>query len=179
MSDANATVSPLKTPGGRAAVALGATVLFAAVLMVALGDDAYLWIKSIHLIAVISWMAGMLYLPRLFVYHADLSTGSETSELFKVMERRLLQIIMTPAMVVTWVLGLWLAWQGSHYSEIWFHVKLLAVIGMTGVHGHFIKSAREFAEDRNTRSSRAWRMINEIPTVLMLVAVVVVIVKPF
>lgn len=175
----SSTPSFLGTPGGRAAVALGVTVAFAAVLMITLGDAAYLWIKAIHLIAVISWMAGMLYLPRIFVYHADAAAGSEVSETFKIMERRLLQIIMTPAMVVSWVLGLWLAWQGGHFTEGWFHVKLLAVVAMTAVHGHFIKSTRQFAADENTRSARAWRMINEIPTVLLLVAVVAAIVKPF
>ncbi len=96
--------------------------------MLLMGDEAYLWVKSVHVIAVISWMAGMLYLPRLFIYHCDAPAGSQQSETFKVMERRLLRLIMNPAMIVSWVLGVWLAWQAGFFTSGWFHVKLLAAL---------------------------------------------------
>ncbi|MEL6920208.1 MAG: CopD family protein [Pseudomonadota bacterium] len=128
---------------------------------------------------MIAWMAGMLYLPRLFVYHAGAEAGSEIAETFKVMERRLLKVIMNPAMIISWVLGLWLAWAGGHFSEVWFWLKFVAVIGMTAAHGSLAKSVRLFAEDRNVRTARQWRLLNEVPTLLMFAAVVLVIVKPF
>jgi putative membrane protein len=143
------------------------------------GPAAYLWIKAVHVIAVISWMAGMLYLPRLFIYHCDAAPGSETSETFKVMEGRLLRIIINPAMIGTWVLGLWLAWQGGHFAAGWMHAKLALVLGLSGVHGFFSASVRRFAEDRNTVDARTWRLWNEVPTVLMVGIVILVIVKPF
>lgn len=139
----------------------------------------YEWIKAIHVIAVISWMAGMLYLPRLFVYHCDAEVGSKQSETFKVMERRLLKAIINPAMVVTWVLGLYLAWSGGWYVSGWFHVKLMLVLVMSGVHGLFTRWVRDFAHDRNTRDQKFYRIINEVPTVLMIGIVIMVIVKPF
>lgn len=139
----------------------------------------YEWIKAIHVIAVISWMAGMLYLPRLFVYHCDAEVGSKQSETFKVMERRLLKAIINPAMVVTWVLGLYLAWSGGWYVSGWFHVKLMLVLVMSGVHGLFTRWVRDFAHDRNTREQKFYRIINEVPTVLMIGIVIMVIVKPF
>ena len=139
----------------------------------------YLWAKAVHVIAVISWMAGMLYLPRLFINHCDAPVGSDRSETFKGMERRLMRIIMNPAMTVSWVLGLWMAWDMGYFSEPWFHVKLLAVTLMSAVHGYFARAVRMFAEDRNSVTARQWRMINEIPTVLMIVVVIMVIVRPF
>jgi putative membrane protein len=141
----------------------------------------YPWIKALHVIAVISWMAGLLYLPRLFVYHCDLPRGSVESERFKVMERRLLKQIMTPAMIAVWVLGLLLvATPGVlDWSAGWWHVKLLLVILMTGFQGGLSRWRRDFLEDRNTRSQRFYRIANEIPTVLMVIIVIMVIVKPF
>lgn len=168
----------LKTPAGKAGIALVATVLFALALMLIMGDAAYLWIKAIHVIAIISWMAGMLYLPRLFVYHAETEPGSETSETFKVMEQRLLNIIMTPAMMVSWGLGLWLAWQHDLFSSGWFHIKLLAVLGLSATHGYLAASVRRFANDASDKTARHWRIVNEIPTILMIVAVVLVVVQP-
>lgn len=142
-------------------------------------DDLYLWIKAIHVIAIIAWMAGMLYLPRLFVYHSDAAAGSSESETFKVMERRLLRVIMNPAMVIAWALGLWLAWSGGYFTSGWFHGKLAAVLALSAVHGMFAKAVRLFAEDRNDKSPRYWRMMNEAPTILMIAIVILVIVKPF
>jgi putative membrane protein len=163
----------------RAAVALAVTAALCLAVAVLAGDAAYPWLKAVHVIAVISWMAGMLYLPRLFIYHCDTAAGSEMSETFKVMEQRLLRIIITPAMIVTWALGLWLAWQGGHFSAGWFHAKLALVLGLSGVHGFFSASARRFAEDRNTMTARQWRIWNEVPTVLMIGIVILVVVKPF
>jgi putative membrane protein len=139
----------------------------------------YLWLKAFHVIAVISWMAGMLYLPRLFVYHSEVAPDSAQAQTFKVMERRLLRVIINPAMMVSWGLGLWLAWDGAHFRSGWLHAKLAAVLALSALHGYLSAATRAFAEDRNTRSSRHWRMVNEIPTVLMIVIVILVIVKPF
>ena len=142
-------------------------------------EDVYLWIKALHVIAVISWMAGMLYLPRLFVYHCEAEAGSRQSETFKVMERRLLHAIINPAMIATWVLGLWLAFDGGFLKAGWLHGKLLLVLILSGIHGFFTRAVRDFAADRNARSQRFYRIINEIPTVLMIGIVILVIVKPF
>ena len=141
----------------------------------------YPLIKALHVIAVIAWMAGLLYLPRLFVYHCDVPRGSAEGERFKVMERRLLKQIMTPAMIAAWVLGLLLvATPGVlDWSAGWWHVKLLLVILMTGFQGGLSRWRRDFLEDRNTRSQRFYRIANEIPTVLMVIIVIMVIVKPF
>lgn len=139
----------------------------------------YLWAKAIHVIAAISWMAGMLYLPRLFIYHCDAEPGSVQSETFKVMEQRLLRVIINPAMVVTWVFGLWLAWDGFGFLGGWLHAKIFAVVLMSAAHGYLSGAVRAFAEDRNTKPARHWRIVNEVPTVLMIVIVVLVIVKPF
>ncbi|MGE3365227.1 MAG: protoporphyrinogen oxidase HemJ [Rhizobiaceae bacterium] len=152
--------------------------LTAALLFVA-GDGFYLWAKAIHVIAVISWMAGMLYLPRLFVYHVDAEKGSAQSETFKVMERRLLRGIINPAMMFSWVFGLWLAWKGFGFQGGWLHAKLAAVLVLSGMHGYLSTAVRAFAEDRNTRPARHWRIVNEVPTVLMIIIVILVIVKPF
>jgi putative membrane protein len=121
----------------------------------------------------------MLYLPRLFVYHADSPVGSPQSETFKIMERRLLRAIMNPAMVVAWALGLWLAWKGFSFSGGWLHAKLSAVLVMSGLHGYLAGAVRRFAEDRNEKPARHWRIVNEVPTLLLIAIVVLVIVKPF
>jgi protoporphyrinogen IX oxidase len=139
----------------------------------------YEWIKAFHVIAVISWMAGMLYLPRLFVYHCDAEIGSKQSETFKVMERRLLKAIINPAMALTWLLGLYLVWAGHWYLAGWFHAKLFLVLVLSGLHGFFSRCVREFANDRNTHSQKFYRIINEVPTAIMIGIVILVIVKPF
>jgi putative membrane protein len=139
----------------------------------------YLWLKAFHVIAVIAWMAGMLYLPRLFVYHASVAPGSLQAETFKVMERRLLKAIINPAMAATWLLGLYLAYDGGWFKSGWLHAKLAAVIAMSALHGYFTGAVKAFAEDRNIRPARYWRIMNEVPTVLMVVIVILVIVKPF
>lgn len=168
-----------QTVAMRAGVALAITAISAALMMLIFGDAAYLWIKAFHVIAIIAWMAGMLYLPRLFVYHADVPVGSPQSETFKVMEARLLNIITTPAMVVAWVLGLWLAWRSGFWSAPWLHAKLALVLALSGLHGYLSAATRAFREDRNTKPARHWRIVNEIPTVLMIGIVILVIVKPF
>ena len=166
-------------PGMRAAVALGITALGIGAAILVLGDGAYMWVKAAHVIAIISWMAGMLYLPRLFIYHCDAAPGSELSETLKVMERRLLRVIINPAMGLSWILGLWLAWRGGFLMAGWFHAKLAFVIALSGVHGFLSASVRRFASDQNTTSARTWRIINEAPAVLMVLIVILVIVKPF
>lgn len=166
-------------PARRAAIAIAAFAVLVAVLYLLSPRNFYVWAKAIHVIAVISWMAGMLYLPRLFVYHAQAETGSVQSETFKVMEGRLLKVIMTPAMVVTWAFGLWLAWKGFGFSGGWLHAKIAAVVAMSAMHGYFSHAARRFAQDANEKSVRHWRLMNEVPTVLLIVIVVLVIVKPF
>ncbi|MDX3808096.1 protoporphyrinogen oxidase HemJ [Bosea thiooxidans] len=139
----------------------------------------YEWIKAFHVMAVISWMAGMLYLPRLMVYHAEAQIGSIQSETFKVMERRLLKGIINPAMIVTWVLGLYLAWYGFAFKGGWLHAKLLLVIILSGIHGILVRRVKDFAADRNSRSARYYRILNEVPALLMVGIVILVIVKPF
>ena len=167
------------SPAARAAIALGLTALATLAAMFGLGTRAYEWVKAVHVIAIISWMAGMLYLPRLFIYHCDAPPGSPMSETFKVMERRLLTIIINPAMVLSWVLGLWLAWRGNWLGAGWFHAKLALVLALSAVHGYLSAAVRRFASDANTRPARHWRIVNEIPTVLMILIVILVIVKPF
>jgi putative membrane protein len=141
----------------------------------------YLWIKAFHIIAVIAWMAGMLYLPRLFVYHAEVAPGSPESAKFKVMERRLLKAIMNPSMGAAWLLGftLALAPASGGFSQGWLHAKLGLVIGMSALHGFFTKCQRDFANDANRYSSRFYRIWNEIPALLMVFIVILVVVKPF
>jgi putative membrane protein len=139
----------------------------------------YLWLKAFHVIAVIAWMAGMLYLPRLFVYHCEAPKGSIQSETFKIMERRLLKAIINPSMIAVWVLGLILVWKGGWITSGWFHAKLALVLVMSGVHGMLVRYVKDFAVDRNVRPARFYRMINEVPTVLMIGIVILVIVKPF
>jgi len=138
----------------------------------------YLWLKALHVVAIISWMAGLLYLPRLFVYHADTGPGAQ-SETFKIMERRLYRYIMTPAMVVAWATGLYLAAAAGWFAAPWFHVKATLVVLLTVAHFHDGALLRAFAADANLHPARYFRIINEIPTLLMLGVVVMVIVKPF
>ncbi len=149
--------------------------------MIELSGDVYLWIKAVHTIAVISWMAGLLYLPRLFVYHAEATVGSELSETLKIMERRLLRAIMNPAMLVSLVLGIVLvlnmgdaAWESG-----WLHGKLLLVVGLLVMHMLMSRWRRDFEADSNTRSHKFYRVANEIPTVMMIGIVILVIVQPF
>jgi putative membrane protein len=139
----------------------------------------YEWIKAFHVIAVMSWMAGMLYLPRLFVYHCGAETGSKQSETFKIMERRLLRYIINPAMIVSWLLGLWLTWSGGFWTAGWLHAKLFLALVLTAVHGLLSRWMRDFAADRNRKSETFYRVINELPTVLMIGMVILVVVKPF
>jgi putative membrane protein len=139
----------------------------------------YLWIKAFHIIAVIAWMAGMLYLPRLFVYHSTAPKGSPQSETFKVMERRLLKGIINPAMIAVWVLGFTLVWLGDWHKAHWFQAKFVLVIGLSALHGMFVRYWRAFAEDRNQHSARYFRIINEVVTLLMVAIVILAAVKPF
>jgi protoporphyrinogen IX oxidase len=139
----------------------------------------YEWLKAFHLIAAIAWMAGMLYLPRLFVYHCDAEPGSRQSETFKVMEQRLLKAIINPAMAATWILGLWLAWQAGWFAAGWLHAKLALVVALSAVHGLLVRHVREFAADRNRHSAKYFRIINELPTVLMIGIVLLAVLKPF
>lgn len=138
----------------------------------------YLWIKALHIVAVIAWMAGMLYLPRLFVYHAGVPPRSEQSETFKTMEQRLLRFIMTPAMIATWLLGIYLVLRGQYLAATWFHIKLVLVLAMTVMHGLFSHWARDFVHDRNPRSPKFYRIANEIPTVILIAIVILATVKP-
>ncbi|HLV84316.1 protoporphyrinogen oxidase HemJ [Devosia alba] len=139
------------------------------------------WVKAAHVLSVIAWMAGLLYLPRLFVYHAGVAVGSEASETFKTMERKLYRGITTPAMIASWIFGLWLAFGYGlvDFSQGWMWVKALSVIVLTGVQGFYGSLRRAFAEDRNRRSHKFFRAINEIPFVLAIIIVIMVIVKPF
>jgi putative membrane protein len=139
----------------------------------------YPWLKAFHIIAIIAWMAGMLYLPRLFVYHSVAEKGSVQSETFKVMERRLLRAIINPAMVAAWVLGLWLAWSGNWLSAPWLHAKVVLVLVLSGFHGMLARWTRDFAADRNKYSQKFFRIMNEVPTLLMIGIVLLVVLKPF
>lgn len=139
----------------------------------------YDWLRSLHIIFVIAWMAGLFYLPRLYVYHTRKTAGSDASETFKEMEVKLLRVIMNPAMIITLVTGFWLIWQIDAWVSGWMHAKLLLVAGMVWFHMLLAKWRRAFAEDRNTRSERFYRIVNEVPTLLLIGIVVLVIVKPF
>lgn len=177
------SLSEMKASGAKAAQRAGIAI---AVFLGLTGllfwldpENFYLWAKAIHVIAIISWMAGMVYLPRLFIYHCEAEKGSVQSETFKVMERRLLRVIINPAMTISWVFGLWLAWDAGYFTQGWFHVKLLGVVLLSACHGYLSRGVRLFAEDRNDKTQRHWRLVNEVPTVLMILIVVMVIVKPF
>jgi putative membrane protein len=139
----------------------------------------YLWIKTLHIVAVIAWMAALLYLPRLMVYHCAAQKGSIQSETFKIMERRLLKAIALPAMIVTWLAGLWLVYETGAWRSGWMHAKFVLVLGLSAMHGVMARWVREFAADANTRPDRFYRLANEIPTVLMIGIVILAVVKPF
>jgi protoporphyrinogen IX oxidase len=144
----------------------------------------YAWIKAFHIIAVIAWMAGMLYLPRLFVYHCAAEKGSVQSETFKVMERRLLRGIINPAMIATWVFGLWLAWLGPDsrfgwFASGWLQAKIALVLALSAVAGLLARWVKDFAADRNRHTQRFYRIINEVPTLLMIFIVLLAVLKPF
>src|SRR6201996_797929 len=137
------------------------------------------WILAFHIIAVIAWMSAMLYLPRLFVYHTEVAPGSESSERFKVMERRLLKGITNPSMIAVWILGPLLAWLTGAYLDTWLQLKFVLVVILSGIHGFLVRCWRDFQADRNTRSARFYRIINEVPALLMALIVILVIVQPF
>jgi putative membrane protein len=137
------------------------------------------WLLALHIIAVIAWMAGMLYLPRLYVYHAGATPGSELSETLKLMERRLLRLIVNPAMIAAWLLGLALATFGDNWGEGWFHAKLALLIGMQILHAAFARWRRAFAADANRHTARFFRIANELPTVLLVGIVLLVVLRPF
>ena len=139
----------------------------------------YLVLKSLHIIAVIAWMAGMLYLPRLFVYHADAEPGSKQSETFKIMERRLLRAIINPSMIAAWILGLALAHLGGYWLQGWFIAKIVLVVGLSTLHGFFSRWRKDFEADRNTRPARFYRIWNEVPALLMVGIVFLVVLRPF
>jgi putative membrane protein len=174
-SNENSTGQAMK----RMVIGIVVLVALTALLYLAAPDSFYLWAKAIHVVAVIAWMAGMLYLPRLFVYHVDAEKGSVQSETFKVMERRLLRGIINPAMIVTWVFGLWMAWKIFHFEGGWLHAKIALVLILSGLHGYLAAAVRKFAEDKNEKPAKHWRIVNEIPTLLMIVIVILVVVKPF
>ena len=145
-------------------------------------NDVYLWLKAFHIIAVIAWLAGMLYLPRLFVYHCQAGPGSAQSATFKVMERRLLKLIINPAMIATWLLGLTLIWlmgKAAFAQAGWLHAKLALVLAMSAVHGFFVRWVKDFSADRNAHSQKFYRIVNEIPTALLILIVILAVVKPF
>lgn len=140
----------------------------------------YLWFKALHVIAVIAWMAGMLYLPRLYVYHANAEKGSVQSETFKIMERRLLRAIMNPAMILTFVFGLLMIFSNPEImKQGWIHAKIMLVLGMGAVHGIYSKWRKTFERDENTRPAKFYKIWNEVPTVIMIVIVILAVVKPF
>lgn len=141
----------------------------------------YLWFKALHLIAVISWMAGIFYLPRLYVYHAEAEKGSELSETLKIMERKLLKIIMNPAMIATWVLGLLMLHANPEImtGQGWMHAKLTLVLCMSGFHGYLAYTRKIFLRDENKKTHKFYRKINEVPTLLMMAIVILAVVKPF
>jgi putative membrane protein len=139
-----------------------------------------LWLKAFHVIAVIAWMAGLLYLPRLFVYHTEVTPGSPESERFKMMERRLLRAIMNPAMIAVYILGIAMILVDPTYMQQgWLHAKLGLVLAMTGLHGYLSVLRKKFAADANTHSAKFYRILNEAPTLLMIGIVILVVVKPF
>ena len=141
----------------------------------------YLWIKALHLIAVIAWMAGLLYLPRLFVYHVGVAAGSDLDRTLRVMERRLLNFIMGPAMAVSWLLGLVLTALSPYavWEETWFQGKILAVVIMSGMHAAMVVWQQAFEANENSRGQSFYRVMNEVPTVLLIVIILMVVVKPF
>ncbi|HVT55438.1 MAG TPA: protoporphyrinogen oxidase HemJ [Xanthobacteraceae bacterium] len=160
-------------------IALAITAAGAIALIYWSPPGLYLWLKAFHIIAVISWMAGMLYLPRLFVYHCEAEPGSKQSETFKVMEGKLLAVIINPAMIATWVFGLWLAYESGFYREHWLQAKFLLVIVLSALHGQMVRWFRDFEQDRNTRPAKFYRIMNEVPAAIMVLIVLLVVLKPF
>ena len=138
-----------------------------------------LWIKAFHIVFMVTWFAALFYLPRLFVYHTEAAPGSESSERFKVMERKLLKAIMNPSMIAVWILGPLLAWLTGAYLDTWMQIKFVLVIIMSGMHGLFVRCWRDFANDRNTHSARFYRIVNEAPALLMVLIIILVKVQPF
>lgn len=172
------------TPEGRfrairAIVSLAITTILFAALLLWWPTRLYRWMLALHVMAVIAWMAGMFYLPRLFVYHCGAEPGSKQSETFKVMERRLLTQIINPAMIVAWAAGIWLIVAAGLIHAGWLQAKLVFVLLLSGFHGMLAAYVRDFAADRNRHSEGYYRVINEVPTVLMIAIVVLAIVKPF
>jgi putative membrane protein len=163
----------------RAVVSLVVTAVLIAALIRWLPERFYSWILALHIMAVISWMAGMFYLPRLFVYHCGAEPGSKQSETFKLMEHRLLTQIINPAMVVAWTAGVWLVWAHGLIHAGWMQAKLVFVVLLSGFHGMLAAYVRHFATDRNRHSERYYRIFNEVPTILMIAIVILAIVKPF
>ncbi len=163
----------------RTIVGVAATAALAMMLILWRPSNLYPWFKAIHVMAVISWMAGMLYLPRLFVYHCGAEAGSRQSETFKLMERRLLRGIINPSMVVSWALGLWMVYDGGWISSHWLQVKLALVVALSGYHGMLVRWTADFAADRNRHSERFYRVMNELPALLMVGIVIMVVIKPF
>ena len=163
----------------RATVAIAVTAVAAGLLVLWLPSALYPWLKALHVIAIIAWMAGMLYLPRLFIYHCDAEPGSRQSETFKLMERRLLTIIINPAMIASWALGAWLAWDVGWYAYAWLQVKVELVLALSALHGFYARWVRDFDVDQNRHSKKFYRIINEVPTVLMIAIVLLAVVKPF
>lgn len=143
-------------------------------------QDYFMWYKAIHVISVISWMSAMFYMPRLFVYHTRAKFGSEMDKVFQLMEYKLLKIIMTPSMLFTYISGIIIAYiYGFIALGAWFHIKIFAVLGLTIIHGMLAKWRKDFVNDNNKHSEKFYRFINEIPVLLMIIAVVMVVVKPF
>jgi putative membrane protein len=142
-------------------------------------SNFYLWIKVLHILAIISWMAGMLYLPRLFVYHTEAPSGSKEARTFAVMERRLMRAIMLPALLVVWVSGITLVIRGGFLHEGWFHAKFALVIVMSALHGYFATVRKKLADGTNRHGPRFFRLVNEVPTLLMVAIVILVVLKPF
>jgi putative membrane protein len=160
-------------------VAVAIFAALAVLLVMWRPSHLYLWFKAFHVMAVIAWMAGMLYLPRLFVYHCGAEAGSRQSETFKIMERRLLKGIVNPSMIAAWALGLWLVYDGGWISAHWLHAKLTLVVVLSGLHGMLARWTADFAADRNRHSERFYRIVNEVPAVLMIGIVIMVVIKPF
>ena len=173
------TPAPSNRRSGLRAGAALAFFLAVAVLIYVLAADHYLWFKAFHIMAVIAWMAGLFYLPRLFIYHSDVAAGSEASELFKTMETRLYRVIMTPSMMMAWTFGLVLAWDGLWFSWGWLHVKLAGVVALTAVHVYYGRATRAFGRDERPGGTRHWRIMNEVPALLMILIVLMVVLKPF
>jgi len=175
----NDAAANTKTRWVRAIAGVAIVAILVAGLALWHPSNLYPWLKAVHVMAVIAWMAGMLYLPRLFVYHCEAETGSRQSETFKVMERRLLRGIINPAMVVSWALGLWMVYEAGWISAHWLQAKLLLVVALSAIHGMLARWTADFAADRNRHAKRFYRIINEIPAVLMIGIVILVVIKPF